>query len=73
MKIEETPELKLKSVLFIYHSNDVVEDEVIAAYHLNVQGYFVKPCTLHETRDMIRIIVAYWANCVHPHVCKKIE
>lgn len=72
-KIEETPELKLKSVPFIYYSNGINEDEILAAYHLNVQGYFVKPCTLHETKDMIRTIVTYWSNCIHPHVCQKIN
>jgi CheY-like chemotaxis protein len=72
-KIEETPELKLKSVPFIYHSNGVNEDEILAAYKLNVQGYFVKAQTIQETKDMIRTIVAYWSNCVHPLVLQKID
>lgn len=72
-KIEESPELKMKSIPFIYHSNGVNEDEIAAAYKLNVQGYFVKACSLQETKDMLRTIVAYWSNCIRPHVCETIS
>jgi CheY-like chemotaxis protein len=64
--IEMTPELKIKAIPFIFHSNAASPTEVRAAYSMNIQGYFQKGKSLDETKECIRSITSFWSKCLHP-------
>lgn len=72
-EIEKSPELKIKSIPFIYHTNEVNEEEIKEAYRLNVQGYFLKALNLDDTKEMLKLIVTYWANCIHPRSTQRLK
>ena len=65
-KINENPELVKKSIPFVFLTTSVAEKSVQAAYEMMVQGYFKKPDTFDEMKDLLRLTVDYWINCKHP-------
>jgi CheY-like chemotaxis protein len=66
--IFDDEELRLKCVPFIFLSSSGASREVMRAYSYGVQGYFVKPNTLEETKEMLEFIVKYWSHSVHPNL-----
>jgi response regulator RpfG family c-di-GMP phosphodiesterase len=65
--IEGTPELKMKSIPFIFqttHNNVVVIKE---AYSLNIQGLLFKTSNLNELQKRVELILTYWTTVVHPN------
>jgi CheY-like chemotaxis protein len=70
--IELTPELKLKSIPFVFLSTSAGELEVKEAYSLGIQGYFQKGMDINVTIEYLRKITSFWASCVHPQKFIKI-
>jgi CheY-like chemotaxis protein len=64
--IDITPELKIKAIPFIFHSNSSSNAEIKAAYSLNIQGYIQKSPNLEGTIKSIQKIVSLWTDCIHP-------
>jgi CheY-like chemotaxis protein len=64
--IDQTPELKVAAIPFIFHSNSGSDAEIRTAYSLNIQGYFKKAMDQASTVQSLLRIVAFWTNCVHP-------
>jgi CheY-like chemotaxis protein len=64
--IELIPELKLKSVPFIFHSSTSTAAEVKTAYSLNIQGFLQKANDIEGTVSSIQRIVAMWTDVIHP-------
>jgi CheY-like chemotaxis protein len=64
--IEATPELKMKSIPFFFHSNSATPAEVRTAYSLGIQGYIKKGLTISETQSSLEKILALWTEVVHP-------
>jgi len=64
--IENDPDLKVKAIPFIFHSNDSKAEDIIKAYTLNIQGYFAKSMTLEGTKASLEKIIAFWTDCIHP-------
>jgi CheY-like chemotaxis protein len=64
--IEMTPELKVKAILFFFHSSSAGPIEIRAAYALNIQAYILKSPSLEGTIQSLQKIVALWTDCVHP-------
>jgi CheY-like chemotaxis protein len=65
--IEMTPELKIKAIPFIFHSNSASPTDVKNAYSQNIQGFFQKGKDVEETRECLKSIVNFWSKCVHPN------
>jgi CheY-like chemotaxis protein len=65
-KINESHELKMECVPFIFLSNSKVKDDVEKAYSLAAQGYFQKPMTLAEMQELFNVIVQYWTKAQIP-------
>lgn len=66
--IEKDPQLRKKSIPFIFFSTSSNQQYIDKAYsEMNVQGYFVKGNNLNESREIIRIILEYWKACRHPN------
>jgi response regulator RpfG family c-di-GMP phosphodiesterase len=65
--INESPELKLKAIPFIFVTNLATPNSLNAAYKYNIQGFFEKPNNFKDMTEMLSIIIKYWATNLHPH------
>lgn len=59
--IYDDERLRLKCVPFIFLSTSGASTEVMRAYSFGVQGYFVKPSTFEELKDLLGYIIKYWS------------
>src|SRR5947209_3841691 len=66
-KIYDDEELRMKCVPFIFLSTSGGSSSVMKAYSYGVQGYFVKPNTAHEIRELLQFIINYWGHSEHPN------
>ena len=64
--IQQNPELKEKSIPFIFMTTSAGTLAIRRAYQMSVQGFFEKPTRLAEIQKMVRIICDYWVMCKHP-------
>jgi CheY-like chemotaxis protein len=69
MLIDFTPELRKKSIPFIFFSTTASDADVELAYtKMTVQGFFKKPVDYQEMRNILRFISEYWFSCKHPNI-----
>ncbi|SFS61726.1 response regulator [Mucilaginibacter polytrichastri] len=69
-KIHENEELRIKSIPYLFFSTVAEQASVIDAYSKSLQGFFVKPSSYSDLRDIIKTIVEYWQKCVSPDYIK---
>jgi CheY-like chemotaxis protein len=65
-QIFDNEELRLKCTPFLMMSTSGASKSVLAAYSLNVQGYFIKPGSISELKDLFDVIVNYWSISQRP-------
>jgi CheY-like chemotaxis protein len=66
--IDEDPQLRQKSIPFVFYSTAVRQDAVNEAYtQLTVQGFFQKNNSYAEVKNAVRLILDYWKLCKHPN------
>ena len=65
-KIKENEILRAKSIPFIFLTTASDQKVIIDAYELCVQGFFVKPASINELKETVRMIVDYWKVCKRP-------
>jgi len=65
-KIADTPELKRKSIPFIFLTTDTRPSSIFKAYDAIVQGYVIKGDTYAKLERSLRLIMDYWTLCCHP-------
>lgn len=63
--LAEDAYLQSKGIPFIFLSTNSSKAAVRHAHALGVQGYFEKPHTMPEIRDLFRKIFDYWHLCRH--------
>ena len=66
-KIQEDAQLRRQSIPFVFLSTAARPKEVMEAYDLTVQGFFVKASQLAEMEKSLELIFRYWMNCKHPN------
>lgn len=66
-KIMENEFVKTKSIPFVFLTTTSDHKVVAQAYEMFVQGFFVKPGSIKELKEMIMMIVNYWKVCRHPY------
>ena len=66
-KIHENEDLRGKSIPYLFFSTSAEQENVVDAYSKSVQGFFIKPTSFEDLRDIIRTIVEYWQKCVSPN------
>ena len=68
MTIDYTPELRRKSIPFVFYSTTATVADVDLAYStLTVQGFFQKPNDYKTMASVIKVILDYWFLCQHPN------
>jgi CheY-like chemotaxis protein len=65
-EIMENDELKKKFIPFIFFSTNIDQKIISLGYELCVQGYFVKPTTLNDLKEVLKTILDYWKACCWP-------
>ena len=66
-KLKEDSELEIKCIPYLFFSTSNTQNEVIEAYKLSVQGFFVKPQNHHELEKTLSVIMEYWKRCSAPN------
>jgi len=67
-QIDNDPQLRRKSIPFIFYSTSVNQDTVNEAHvKMTVQGFFQKGNSYEEMKNTLRIILDYWLSCKHPN------
>lgn len=66
-QIDKNPQLRKKSIPFLFNSTSIDKRTVSEAYtEMAIQGYFLKQ---HEYRNVVsslKNIIEYWRSCEHP-------
>jgi CheY-like chemotaxis protein len=67
-EIDQDPQLRAKSIPFVFYSTSIEQKKVNEAYtQMTVQGFFQKSSTYEEIKRRILIIMDYWKECKHPN------
>jgi len=65
-KIYEDPLLRIKCIPYIFLTTGRASNYVWEAYANNAQGYFIKPITVTEWKELVFKIVQYWDSSLKP-------
>jgi CheY-like chemotaxis protein len=57
--------LRTKGIPFVFISTNAGKETVRQAHALSVQGFFQKPTTMDEIKDMLQKLFDYWELCKH--------
>jgi len=69
MQIDSSPELRKKSIPFIFYSTSANQTDVNDAYSkMTIQGFFQKGSDYNEMKKTIKLILEYWTACKHPNL-----
>lgn len=63
--IYDDEQLRQKCVPFIFLSTSEASNGIKKAYSYGVQGYFEKPQTFEEIKDLMHSIIKYWSHSQH--------
>ena len=65
-KVRENEDLEMKSIPYLFFTTTSEQKYVIDAYSKSIQGFFIKPSSFPEIKDVLKTIVEYWQKCVSP-------
>ena len=66
--IDNDPQLRKKSIPFIFCSTTADQKTVDEAYtKMTVQGFFQKCSSYTDQKNMIKLVMDYWGACRHPN------
>src|SRR3954447_12198428 len=67
-QIDSDPQLRQKSIPFIFLSTSAGKRAVTEAYtEMTVQGFFKKDSSIDEIKKALTLIIDYWKLCKHPN------
>jgi len=68
-EVDQDPELRRKSIPFLFYSTSVGQLIVNEAYtQMTVQGFFQKQSDFKEIITCLKTIIDYWNYCHHPNM-----
>ena len=66
--IDNDPELRRRSIPFLFYSTSGKRKDIHEAYtKMSIQGFFKKEKSLSERKSMLKKIFDYWVLCKHPN------
>jgi CheY-like chemotaxis protein len=69
LTIDLTPELRRKSIPFIFFTTTANNSDIELAYlKMTLQGYFTKPTDFKQMLTLMQTIFDYWSSCKHPNI-----
>ena len=66
-KIHSELPVRKREIPFIFFSTSATPDAMQQAYGMYVQGFFVKPHAMTETKRVLQLIIQYWQTCRYPN------
>lgn len=66
-RINKSDYLRQKSIPFVYLTTAANPDIIREAYEQEVQGFFQKASDYAGFQQQMKLLVAYWQNCLHPN------
>lgn len=69
-QIHENEDIRLKTIPYLFFTTSAEQEAVIDAYSKSIQGFFIKPSNFQDLKQLLRIIVEYWKNCISPNYTK---
>jgi len=66
-RIYEHEPLRKKTIPFIFLTTTNDQTVITKAYEMFIQGFFVKPSSINELKDTVRMIVEYWKFSRYPY------
>ncbi len=69
-QIHENEDIRLKTIPYLFFTTSAAQEAVVDAYSKSIQGFFIKPLSFQELKNMLKIIVEYWQQCVSPNYVK---
>ena len=68
-KIDDVPELRKKSIPYIFYSTSANQHDINKAYtQMTIQGFFKKEDNYEVMKNHISLILEYWSVCRHPNL-----
>jgi len=69
-QIHENEDIRLKTIPYLFFTTSATQDAVIDAYSKSIQGFFVKPSSFQDLKNVLKIIIEYWQKCESPNYVK---
>ena len=69
-QIHENENIRVKTIPYLFFTTSAEQAFVIDAYSKSIQGFFIKPRTMHELKDVMETIIKYWKKCESPNYIK---
>lgn len=66
-KIFTDDQLQTKCIPYLFFTTAANKKSVMDAYSMSVQGFFVKPTSIHAQENTIKKNVEYWKECIAPN------
>ena len=66
-QIHENENIRVKTIPYLFFTTSAAQEAVVDAYSKSIQGFFVKPTTFKELKNVIKVIVEYWRHCESPN------
>ena len=67
-KIHDDPDLRIKCIPYIFLTTGGENKHIWEAYTKNAQGFFVKPSSVSGWRELLSMVLTYWANSKKPQL-----
>ncbi len=67
-KIVEIDRMRKKTIPFVFLTTTSKQEAVEEAYNLMVQGFFQKPNSMKELKELLHAAINYWKICLHPNI-----
>lgn len=70
-QVDKDKQLRKKSIPFVFYSTSTNQKSIDKAYStLNIQGFFEKPNSYGEAKQLVKLVLEYWYHCKHPNSFK---
>lgn len=65
-KIMDNESLRLKNIPFVFLTTSNDQKVIAEAYGMSIEGFFVKPTSIGELKNLMRMIIDYWTLSRRP-------
>ena len=65
-KIMDDESLRVKNIPFVFLTTSNDQKVIAEAYEMSIEGFFVKPTSIGELKNLMRMIIDYWTLSRRP-------
>lgn len=65
-KIMDNESLRVKNIPFVFLTTSNDQKVIAEAYEMSIEGFFVKPTSIGELKNLMRMIIDYWTLSRRP-------